>query len=159
MSPMFFDAEKLMDRFNGSMTMSKQTKKEVMSIAVKSEKLHEVAEHLKNEMHFYHLSSITAVDLKSSFELVYHLWNPDDNLLIEITSKIDRKDCVIDSVMDIWNSANWHEREAYDLFGIIFRGHPEMERLLLPSNFSGYPFRRDFVSKDPPKMDVKVHYE
>ena len=97
---------------------------------------------------------ITAVDNQPDFELVYHLsclsgeLTVDDtkmSAMIEVHIHLKRDSPSIDSVSDLWFGANWHEREAFDLMGIYFIGHPDLRRVLLPEGFAGHPLRKDYV--------------
>lgn len=81
---------------------------------------------------------------KPRFGVVYHLLSLPKNTRIRLCSFIEGEPPVIDSVVDIWPAANWFEREAFDLFGIIFKGHPDLRRILTDYGFVGHPFRKDF---------------
>lgn len=78
------------------------------------------------------------------FAVVYHLLSIKHNRRLRLRVFLDTDLPVVDSVVDIWSSANWFEREAFDLFGIIFEGHPDLRRILSDYGFVGYPFRKDF---------------
>lgn len=90
------------------------------------------------------------------FAVVYHLLSTQHNLRLRLRVFCEAGEPpVIDSVNDVWNSANWFEREAFDLFGILFRGHPDLRRLLTDYGFIGHPFRKDF----PLIGNVEVRYD
>lgn len=79
------------------------------------------------------------------FAVVYHLLSLSNNQRVRLRVNIPNdKEVIVDSVEEIWPAANWYEREAFDLFGILFRGHPDLRRLLTDYGFSGHPFRKDF---------------
>lgn len=79
------------------------------------------------------------------FAVVYHLLSLSNNQRLRLRVNIpDDKELLVDSVMDIWPSANWYEREVFDLFGIVFKGHPDLRRILTDYGFVGHPFRKDF---------------
>jgi len=78
------------------------------------------------------------------FAVVYHLLSVRHNRRLRLKAHVDGARPVIDSVNDIWNGANWFEREAFDLFGILFNGHPDLRRILTDYGFVGHPFRKDF---------------
>ena len=80
----------------------------------------------------------------SHYAVVYHLMSLGNNQRIRLRCNLDDQQPVIDSVIDIWSAANWYEREAFDLYGIIFKGHPDLRRLLTDYGFIGHPFRKDF---------------
>ena len=90
-----------------------------------------------------HLALITAVDYRDRIELVYHLERSSTNFEI-LTVKTDVNDSTVDSVTSLWESANWDEREQYDMMGLVFRGHPDLKRILLPEGWVGYPLRKDY---------------
>jgi len=78
------------------------------------------------------------------FAVVYHLLSINHNLRLRVKSYLSEHQLIIDSVVDIWNCANWYEREAFDLYGILFKGHPDLRRILTDYGFIGHPFRKDF---------------
>jgi NADH-quinone oxidoreductase subunit C len=90
------------------------------------------------------------------FAVAYHLLSITHNVRLRIRSKcVDAEDPMIDSVVDVWPGANWFEREAFDLYGILFTGHPDLRRLLTDYGFIGHPFRKDF----PMIGTVEVRYD
>ncbi len=89
------------------------------------------------------------------YAVVYHLLSIRHNHRIRLKCFIDGEPPRIDSVIDIWNSANWFEREAFDLFGILFEGHPDLRRILTDYGFVGHPFRKDF----PLSGNVEMRYD
>ena len=78
------------------------------------------------------------------FAVVYHLLSVANNVRLRVRAFVEDDDPRIDSVVDIWSVANWFEREAFDLYGILFNGHPDLRRLLTDYGFIGHPFRKDF---------------
>ncbi len=109
---------------------------------------------LKEDYGFEHCSLISAIDNQPQFELVYHfsviegsifIKDSPKTVMIEIHIFLERDTPTIESVSDLWFGANWHEREAYDLMGIYFLGHPDLRRVLLPEGFAGHPLRKDYV--------------
>ena len=89
------------------------------------------------------------------FGVIYHLLSVSNNHRIRIKVSLDGEPPMIASVIDIWNSANWFEREAFDLFGIVFDGHPDLRRILTDYGFIGHPFRKDF----PLSGQVEMRYD
>jgi len=90
------------------------------------------------------------------FAVAYHLLSVTNNQRLRLRSRcVDAEDPIIDSVVDIWPGANWFEREAFDLFGILFSGHPDLRRILTDYGFIGHPFRKDF----PLIGNVEVRYD
>lgn len=93
------------------------------------------------------------------FAVVYHLLSLTHNHRVRLRANIpDETEVMVDSVIDIWPSANWFEREAFDLFGILFRGHPDLRRILTDYGFNGHPFRKDFplIGKVEARYDAKL---
>jgi NADH-quinone oxidoreductase subunit C len=78
------------------------------------------------------------------FAVVYHLLSLKQNFRLRLRVYLDEDDPIVDSVLDIWRSADWYERETFDLFGILFDGHPDLRRILTDYGFIGHPFRKDF---------------
>ncbi len=89
------------------------------------------------------------------FGAIYHLLSVSNNHRLRVKVLLDAEPPIVDSVIDIWNSANWFEREAFDLFGIIFEGHPDLRRILTDYGFIGHPFRKDF----PLSGQVEMRYD
>ena len=89
------------------------------------------------------------------FAVVYHLLSLKHNRRLRLRTYLDDENPLVASVTGIWNSANWYEREAFDLFGIVFEGHPDLRRLLTDYGFIGHPFRKDF----PLIGEVEMRYD
>lgn len=89
------------------------------------------------------------------YAVVYHLLSIQHNQRVRIKVRLDADSPIIDSVVDIWSSANWYEREAFDLFGILFDGHDDLRRILTDYGFIGHPFRKDF----PLIGNVEMRYD
>jgi len=95
-------------------------------------------------------------EMAGRFAVVYHLLSISHNRRLRLRVRCpDSTEPVVDSVIGIWASANWFEREAFDLFGILFRGHPDLRRILTDYGFIGHPFRKDF----PLSGNVEVQYD
>lgn len=93
------------------------------------------------------LSGITAVDwypMEPRFEVVYLIHSIGQNFRIRLKVKVAGDEPAIDSVTSVWASANWYEREVFDLFGIIFRNHPNLTRIMMPDDWEGHPLRKDY---------------
>ena len=120
-----------------------------VSVRVERERLVEVCEFLKQnqQTQFDYLSDLTCVHYPergaTPFEVVYNLFSIELNQRIRLKVNTDESVGVA-SVTGVWPSANWMEREVYDLFGVPFRGHPDLRRLLLPQDWSGHPLRKDY---------------
>ncbi|OPY33049.1 MAG: F(420)H(2) dehydrogenase subunit C [Methanomassiliicoccales archaeon PtaU1.Bin124] len=100
---------------------------------------------LKDEFGFEHVSCVCGVDMKTHFQTVYHISSYSNKVVAEIVvDNIPRDKPEVDSIAPLWGGANWHERETYDMYGIIFKGHPKMERILLQDDFGFFPLRKDY---------------
>ena len=109
----------------------------------------EVMRRLRDEpgLDFEMLTDVTAVDWlgqEPRFELVYHLYSVKRNHRVRIKSRVPEQDPEIASLVPLWPSADWMEREVWDLYGIRFRGHPDLRRILLYEEFEGHPLRKDY---------------
>lgn len=98
---------------------------------------------------------IDTQDLEDRFAVVYHLLSLQHNRRLRLRCFISGQPARIDSVTPVWAGANWFEREAFDLFGILFEGHPDLRRILTDYGFMGHPFRKDF----PLEGNVEVRYD
>jgi NADH-quinone oxidoreductase subunit C len=97
------------------------------------------------EIAFDSLTLISSVDYQTHFECVYHLFSFAANRYLELHVRLPRGKPVVDTVSDVWPSADWHEREAWDMMGIRFEGHPDLRRILLKDDWIGHPLRKDYV--------------
>jgi NADH-quinone oxidoreductase subunit C len=107
----------------------------------------DLCRYLKDTGKFGRLSTITAVDwypAEPRFEVVYHLHSLEKNRYLRIKCRLPGENPEIDSATAIWRSANWYERETFDMFGIRFRNHPNLIRILMPLDWEGYPLRKDY---------------
>ena len=121
-------------------------------ILIAPEAIAEIARYLAedSELAFDSLMCLSGVDLsikESNLEIVYHLFSMTHRHTIVLKVNLPKEDPHIPSVEDIWKTANWHEREAYDLYGITFEGHSDLRRILMPEDWEGHPLRKDY--KDP----------
>ena len=107
----------------------------------------EVCRFLKDQQKYIRLGGITGVDWLPAdprFEVVYLLHSLERQDRLRLKCWVAESDPYIDSVTGVWRSANWYEREVYDLFGVRFRNHPDLTRILMPSDWEGYPLRKDY---------------
>jgi NADH-quinone oxidoreductase subunit C len=98
------------------------------------------------------LSTVTAVDRYPSeprFEVVYHLHSIARNQRLRLKCRLPGENPVIDSATVVWRSANWYEREVFDMFGIHFLNHPDPRRILMPEDWEGHPLRKDYPIAGP----------
>ncbi len=117
------------------------------TLVVAPAKLVEVCRFLKQERGFERLSTVTAVDRhlrEPRFEVVYHVHSIEHNQRLRLKCRVGSEPAEIDSVSSVWRSANWYEREVFDLFGISFQGHPYLRRIMMPDDWNGHPLRKDY---------------
>ncbi len=123
----------------------------------------DVAKFLRDtpQLDFDFLMDLTAVDYlffaggriqkKSRFEVVYHFYSLKNNHRIRIKVPVDEKNPEVDTLSELWLSANWYEREVWDMYGIKFKGHPNLKRILMYEEFQGHALRKDYpVDKRQP---------
>lgn len=103
---------------------------------------------LKETLSYDFLQFLTCIDRTDKLEIQYHIYSYDNKNKVIIKSNVERTAGKIASVAGIWETANWHERETYDLFGVVFEGHPNLKRILLEEDFSGHPLLKDFSGKN-----------
>jgi NADH-quinone oxidoreductase subunit C len=110
-----------------------------------------VMEFLRDDpaFHMDYLSFCSAIDWKDRMECTYHLWSTVHNHELVVKVPVDRNQPRIPTVSDLWRTAEWHERETYDLFGVVYEGHPDLRRILLTEDWKGHPLRKDYVYEDP----------
>jgi NADH-quinone oxidoreductase subunit C len=137
-----------------------------LTVVVRPQDLVAVAKTLRDapELRFEQLLDVCGVDYSAyggvwdgqRYAAVYHLLSLRHNWRVRLrTFAADDDFPVLDSVIDVWPSANWYEREAFDLYGIVFTGHPDLRRLLTDYGFVGHPFRKDF----PVSGNVEMRYD
>jgi NADH-quinone oxidoreductase subunit C len=118
-----------------------------LTLEITPAKIVSVCGFLKYDQKFIRLSSVTAVDrypAEPRFELVYHLHSIERNERLRLKCRLYGTDPVIESVTSVWRSANWYEREVFDLFGIQFLNHPDLRRIMMPEDWEGHPLRKDY---------------
>lgn len=123
--------------------------REELTITVPRAELARVADFLRHdpELQFDFLSDVTATDhfpAEPRFAVVYHLLSIPHRRTMRLRTWTEGGDPRVPSVTTVWPTANWHEREVFDLFGVRFEGHPDLTRLLLPLDWEGYPLRKDY---------------
>jgi len=123
-----------------------------LTLEIAAAKIVSVCGFLKYDQSFVRLSTVTAVDrypAEPRFEVVYHLHSVERNERLRLKCRLPGSDPVIESVTSVWRSANWYERETFDMFGINFLNHPDLRRILMPDNWEGYPLRKDYPITGP----------
>jgi NADH-quinone oxidoreductase subunit C len=140
----------LQKRFPQAVLSVEETKPE-KGIKIEPKEILPVIQFLKEETQFETLGDLCAVDYpaQDSFCVVYHMQSYKHKMIIRLKCYLPRKDGVeIQSITSLFKAANWLEREAYDMMGIQFSGHPELRRILCPEDWVGHPLRKDYVTPD-----------
>ncbi len=115
-----------------------------VGVEVEREKLVTFCRVARDELGFEMLTSVSGVDMRDHLQVVYHLRSLSRNWLLQVKVNLEPGKPEVDSLVSVWASANWLERETYDLFGITFVGHPDLRRILLDDEFEGYPLLKSF---------------
>ena len=140
--------QKLKDQFPEINFESKEYRDE-LSITFDKKLIVEVAQFVKSDpdLQFVLCEDVTAVDWakrKDRFTVLYHLFSIKNSFRIRLKVNVDESDCAVDTVTSVWGSANWAEREVYDMLGIKFNNHPDHRRMYMPEDFEYHPLRKDF---------------
>lgn len=122
------------------------------TVVVPRQHLISAVEFLAGEpsLKFSFLSDLSGVDrfpLEPRFEVNYHLLSIEKRLRLRLKVKLSSADPVVHSVTGVWLTANWHEREVFDMFGVQFEGHPDLRRILMPDEWEGHPLRKDYPTE------------
>jgi NADH-quinone oxidoreductase subunit C len=121
---------------------------DIPTVSVQAPRVLEIARCLKDELGFTFPVLATGIDWKDSLEVAWHLLNMDTGEFLAIKTTLNRDAPHVDSLTPVWAGMDWHEREAYDLLGIMFEGHPDLRRILLPDDWEGFPLRKDYTAID-----------
>ncbi len=158
---------RLKERFNVKISIAEISESNRIRLQIPVDDLVDTMQFIASELQFTSLEAISGVDYETYFEVVYHIdrWDGDPTVL-QVHVKInDRENPAIPTITPIWESANWHERELFDLFGINVINHPNLKRLLLPEEWDDYehkhiselhPMRRDYHLPEKP-FSFKPH--
>lgn len=133
------------------------------TLEIDKEKILEVCKllHTHENCYFDQLSCLTGIDngeKEGTMEVIYNLYSIPYNAHLMLKVVLKRESISISSVISVWKAANWHEREAYDMFGIHFENHPDLRRILLPEDWEGYPLRKDYVEPET-YQGIRIKYE
>jgi NADH-quinone oxidoreductase subunit C len=131
----------------GSKIQAKTEFRGETSFTIAASDLREIAKFCRNDLSCDYLLDITSIDNfgeEARFEIVYHLYSMPHALHLRLRLKLSEEVGALDTVSDIWPTANWHEREIYDMMGIKFNGHPDLRRILMWDGYPYFPLRKDF---------------
>jgi len=146
--------EKLQERIPGSVLGSAEFRGD-LTVTVRREDIARAGGILKTdpELAFDMVIDVLGVDMyrqEERFEVVYNLYSLRNREYVRLKVLVDEQDLRVPTVTGIWPGANWHERETYDMFGIVFTGHPDLRRLYMPDEFEYFPLRKDFPTMGIP---------
>ena len=141
-------ADKIKAKFTHGMYDAAEFRGE-LTIVIPKEQIVEVCKFLKedNELHFDLLADICGIDMNTAtkrFGVIYNLYSFTNKHRIRLKTFTEEEHPKVPSVTGLWGTANWHERETFDMFGIIFVGHPDLRRIYMPDEFEYHPLRKDF---------------
>ncbi len=122
------------------------------TVTVKKEDVVAVCAFLKNELGYNFLTDLCGVDYLGQnprFMVVYQLYSIGSKDRLRLKVPVEEKDATVDTVSGVWATANWHERECWDLMGISFANHPDLRRILMSADWEGHPLRKDYPLQGP----------
>ena len=140
--------QKLKEKFSGENFIFSEYRNE-LTISFDKKNVVQICKFLKedDELEFKLCEDVTAIDWarrKNRYTVVYHIYSLKHNFRLSLKADVDESDNSIDSVSSVWRTANWEEREAYDMYGINFNNHPDLRRMYMPEEFEYHPLRKDF---------------
>jgi NADH-quinone oxidoreductase subunit C len=149
--------QRLRERFGNALLEVRVWRHET-TIHLQAQDLVGICRYLRDDpdLTFDFLSSLTGVDRlrlpehSPRFEVIYHLYSLQHKRRLRLKVRVDDGEAV-PTVTGVWESANWHEREVFDLFGVPFAGHPDLRRILMPDDWEGHPLRKDYPVEASPK--------
>jgi NADH-quinone oxidoreductase subunit C len=140
-------AQRLTARFGDPLSAPAEFRGEITLTLADPERIAEVCQFAKSELGFDYLVDITSIDNYGDdprFTLVYHLYGYSHLQHLRLKTSVGEEKCEAPTVITVWRSADWHEREIFDMMGIRFRGHPDLRRILMWEGYPYFPLRKDF---------------
>ncbi|MCR4435221.1 MAG: NADH-quinone oxidoreductase subunit C [Clostridiales bacterium] len=137
----------LIEKLNPSFDNALKLSDDGQAIYVPAECIVKLMDMLKNQYEYVMLADLSAVEYEDRYEVVYHVMKLTDAQDIRIKVALPLDAPTVPSIVDVWKAANVQEREAFDLMGIRFSGHPDLRRILCPDDFNGHPLRKSFNMK------------
>ena len=142
-----FSAAAALNEWDASCIVAARDDRQELTLEIDPHRIVDVCRFLKDSQQYVRVSTVTGVDrypAEPRFEVVYHLHSVERNERLRLKCRLAGGNPEIDSVTGVWRAANWYEREVFDLFGIYFRNHPDLRRIMLTEDFEGHPLRKDF---------------
>ena len=142
---------KLKGKFSGSVLDVVEYRGET-TITVKKEDIVAICTFMKKDLGYNFLTDLCGVDYLGRaprFMVVYNIYNVTTKDRLRIKVPVEESDAKVDTVSGVWGTANWHERECWDLMGISFNNHPDLRRILMPADWEGHPLRKDYPLQGP----------
>lgn len=141
--------DNLRQRFGEAITECTQVSDNEVRLTVTSSVWREIAQYLHDspEWRMDYPADLTVWDTGNEFGIYLRLWSSQYNHNVIVLSSISREEPHIASLATLYPGVDWHEREMYDMYGVIFEGHPNLKRILLPDDWEGFPFRKDYVAE------------
>jgi NADH-quinone oxidoreductase subunit C len=133
------------------------------AVVVNTDRSHELVKYLRDELAFNFMTDVCGAhfpdnDKSAQFAVIYHMHNWVERIRIRIKSFLNAENPAIDSVTDLYLSANWQERETYDFYGIEFKNHPDLRRILNMDEMESFPMRKEFPLEDSGRTDKDDRY-
>jgi NADH-quinone oxidoreductase subunit C len=153
---------KLNDKFPAQLTLIGEPYG-LLTLETEREQINDVLAFLKNDaaLQFIYLTDITAIhypEQEKQIGVIYHLHSLVNNVRIRLKVFLADGDIHIPTATNLWNGANWMERETYDYFGVLFDGHPDLRRILNVDDMTAFPMRKEFPLEDPNRVDKKDYF-
>lgn len=153
---------RLIEKFGEGVILAENSAYEQPQLTIASEKILEVCFFLRDtdQLYFDYMTCLSGMDNgveKKTMEVIYHLYSIPYNHSLVLKVELERENPELPTVSIVWRTADWHEREAYDMFGIKFVNHPDLRRILLPADWEGFPLRKDYQEQEY-YHGIKVKY-
>jgi len=132
------------------------------TITVKKEDIVAISTFMKNDLGYNFLCDLCGVDYMGQsprFMVVYNIYNITTKDRLRIKIPVEESDAKVDTVSGVWGTANWHERECWDLMGISFNNHPDLRRILMAADWEGHPLRKDYPLQGPGREPYQGRYK
>ncbi len=143
--------EKLKGTF-GVLVLGDAEYRDETTVTVERSEIVKICTFLRDDCGYNFLSDLCGVDYLGRaprFEVVYNMYNITDKTRLRVKVLVEEQEPNVDTVSGVWSTANWHERECWDLMGISFNNHPDLRRILMPADWVGFPLRKDYPLQGP----------